>query len=112
VGAATGLDGYGSEAEGASLGGGLGRRSLLFPFHAVEALDHQEHGKGYDDKADDGVDEGPQVEGHGPSGFGCGQGGKGPAALLPSFNKRKRLEKSTFPRSRPIGGMGRRPQKT
>jgi len=32
-----------------------------FPFHAIEAFDHQEHGKGYDEKADDGVDEDPRL---------------------------------------------------
>jgi hypothetical protein len=26
------------------------RRGLLFPFHAVDALDHQENGKSYDDE--------------------------------------------------------------
>ena len=49
------------------------RIRAFFPFHAVDVLDHQEHGKGYDDKADDGVDEGPQVEGNGPGGLGRGE---------------------------------------
>jgi UvrD-like helicase C-terminal domain/ATP-dependent RecD-like DNA helicase SH3 domain len=63
------------------LGGDLSRGSLLFSFHAVDALDHQEHGKGYDDKADDGVDEEPQVEGHGSGDLGCSQGGIGSGGI-------------------------------
>ena len=79
MGAAAGLDGDGGEAEGAFLGVGLGRGCLSF--HVVDALNYQKHSKGYDDKADDGVDEETQVEGHGPGGFGCGQGGVGPGSF-------------------------------
>lgn len=39
---------------------------LLFPVHAVDALDHQERCKGSDDKADDDFNEDPQVEGTAP----------------------------------------------
>ena len=56
-----GFEWYGRKATGTFLGGELSRGSLLFPFHAVDALDHQEHGKGYDDKADDGIDEDPRL---------------------------------------------------
>ena len=79
MGAAAGLDGDGGEAERAFLGVGLSRRSLSF--HMVDALDHHKYGKGDDDKANDGVDEETQVEGHGPGGFGCGQGGIGPSGF-------------------------------
>lgn len=65
MGATAGLNGDGSEAEGTFLGGGLSRGSLLFPLQAIDALDHQENGKGYNDKADDGVDEGSPVKNHG-----------------------------------------------
>jgi len=79
------FDGNCGETEGAFPGGELSRGNLLFPLHAVDALDYQEHGKGYDGKADDGVDEDPQVEGDGPSGLGCGQGGIGSGGFAAFF---------------------------
>ena len=45
------LRGMVGQAEGTLLGGGCGRRRHLFPFHAIEALDHQEHGKGDDEES-------------------------------------------------------------
>ena len=53
VGTAGGFEGDGGPAERALPGGGFGRRRLLFPFHTVDALDHQEHGRGDDEKTDD-----------------------------------------------------------
>ena len=73
MGAAAGLDGDAGEAVGAILGGWFGWGFLLLPFHAVDALDDQEHRKGHDNKANNCVDEEPQVEGDGSGSFGCGQ---------------------------------------
>ena len=97
MGATGGLEGDSGPAEGTLPGGGLGRRRRLFPLHAIEALDHQEHGKGYDEKADDGVDEEPQVQGHGPGGFGCGQGGIGSGGFGPFFEGDKKIRKIDIP---------------
>ena len=55
-----GLDGNGVPAERTFFSVGCGCRSFLLPLHPVDTLDYQKHGKGYDDKADDGIDKDPQ----------------------------------------------------
>ncbi len=93
MGAATGLDGDGGETKGAFFGDRLSRWSLLFPFHAVDALDHQEHGEGYDNKADDGVNEGSPVEGYSTGRFGCSQGSIRSSGLSAFFKHNEEVSK-------------------